>query len=65
MIGPENSHPSSQPVRRKIKKKMATWSPEFSAASNGLLVFTLSSHWLIILLTFVLISSRGGFGFGF
>ena len=57
IIGLENSrHPLSQ-SDTKLKPMMTTWSLAFSRAKRRLRAFTLSSHWLFVIFTFVLISS--------
>ena len=64
MIGPETSrHPFNQSDARL--KKIATRSPAFSRASSRLSVLTLSSHWLMMMLIFVVIDSCDNFGFSF
>ena len=56
MIGPETSrHPFNQSDAKL--KKIATRSPAFSRASSRLSVLTLSSHWLMMMLIFVVIDS--------
>ena len=45
------------------EKPIATWSFAFSRASSSLLVFTLSSHWLMMMQTIVLIGRWDDFGF--
>ena len=44
---------------------IAIWSPAFSRALGGLVVFTLSSRWLFQLFSFLLIGRCDYFGFGF
>ena len=56
-------HPLSQSLSKL--KPIATWSPAFSRSSDRLLVFTLSSHWLLVIIFFVLIGRCVHFGFGF
>ena len=64
VIGLENSrHPLNQ-SNTKLKP-FATWSLAFSRASGRLHVFTLSSHWLLVIFTFVLIGRCDYFRFGF
>ena len=64
VIGLENSrHPLNQ-LDAKLKP-IATWLLSFSRASGHLHVFTLSSHWLLVMLIFVLIGRCDYFGFGF
>ena len=46
-------------------KPIATWSLAFSRAWGRLHVFTLSSHWLPLKFSFVLIGRYDYFGFGF
>ena len=63
VIGPENSwHPLNQ-LDAKIKT-ITTWSPAFSRALGSLLVFTLSSHWLLVTFSFALIGCCDNFGNG-
>ena len=60
----ENSrHPRSQSDAKL--KAIATWSVAFSRAWGRLHVFTLSSHWLLVIFTFVLIGRCDYFDFGF
>ncbi|RMX49536.1 hypothetical protein pdam_00017440, partial [Pocillopora damicornis] len=47
--------PLFRPIRCKTNKTLKTWSPAFSRASSSLLVFILSSHWLMII-TYEMIS---------
>ena len=64
VIGPENSrHPLSQSDAEL--KPIVTWLLAFSRAWNRLHVFTLSSHWLLVISTFVRIGRCDYFGFGF
>ena len=61
VIGPENSwHPLNQ-SNAKLKT-ITTWSPAFSRALGSLLVFTLSSHWLLVTFSFALIGCCDNFG---
>ena len=46
VIGPEYYHYFLNQSDSKLKP-IATWSPAFSRALGSLLVFTLSSHWLL------------------
>ena len=46
-------------------KPITSWSPAFSRALFSLFVFTLSSHWLFIVFSFLLIGRCDYFGFGF
>ena len=46
-------------------KPITSWSPAFSRALFSLFVFTLSSHWLLIVFSFLLIGRCDYFGFGF
>ena len=64
VIGLENSrHPLSQSDAKL--KPIAIWSLAFSRAWGRLHAFTLSSHWLLMIFTFVLIGRCDYFGFGF
>ena len=45
--------------------RFKTWSPAFSCTSDSLLVFTLRSHWLLVIMSHLLIGQRDHFGFGF
>ena len=55
VIGLENSrHPLSQSDAKL--KPIATWSLAFSCAPGRLHAFTLSSHWLPLIISFVLIA---------
>ena len=56
VIGPKNSRYHLNQSDAKLKP-ITTWSLAFSRASGTLPVFTLSSHWLMMMLTFVLIGS--------
>ena len=56
VIGPENSHHHLDQSNAKLKP-ISTWSPSFSRASSKFPVFTPSSHWLMMTLTFLLIVS--------
>ena len=48
------------------KLKLVTpWSLAFSRAFSCLVVFTLSSHWLLVIFSFVLIGREDNFGFLF
>ena len=58
VIGPENSRCSLNQSNEKIKT-IATLSFAFSRALSGLLVYTLSSHWLYRVLSFLMIGSIG------
>ena len=61
VIGPENSwHPLNQSNAKP--KTITTWSPAFSRALGSLLVFTLSSHWLLVTFSFALIGCCDNFG---
>ena len=61
VIGPENSwHPLNQ-SNAKLKT-ITTWSPAFSRALGSLLVFTLSSHWLLVTFSFAVIGCCDNFG---
>ena len=63
VIGLENSrHPLKQSDAKL--KPIATLLVVFSRASGQLHVFTLSSHWLLVMLTFVLNGRFDYFGFG-
>ena len=55
VIGLENSHHPLNQSDAKLKP-IANWLLAFSRASGQLHVFTLSSHWLLVILTFVLIA---------
>ena len=46
MIDPENSYHSLNQLDAKLKPT-TTWSPAFSRALGRVVVFTLSSHWLL------------------
>ena len=64
VIGLENScHPLSQSDAKL--KKIATWSLAFSRAPGRLHAFTSSSHWLLLIVSLVLIGRCDYFGFGF
>ena len=64
VIGLENSrHPLNQSDAKL--KPIATWSFAFSRACVWLRVFTLSSHWLLVIFIFALIGRCEYFGFGF
>ena len=64
VIGLENSrHPLNQSDAKL--KPIATWSLAFSRAWDRLRVFTLSSHWFVVIFIFVLIGRCDYFGFGF
>ena len=54
---------ASQPI--KWLKPTPSWSLAFSRASSRFLVFSLSSHWLIMILSFALIGHCDYFGFSF
>ena len=58
VIGPENSRCSLNQSNEKIKT-IATLSFAFSRALSGFLVYTLSSHWLYRVLSFLMIGSIG------
>ena len=47
------------------RKPTASWPLAFSRASRSLLVLTLSSDWLLVMFSFVLIGKSDFFGFGF
>ena len=47
------------------RKIVTTWLPAFSRALGSLLVFTLGSHWLDRVFSFLFISRRDNFGFVF
>ena len=47
------------------RKIVTTWLPVFSRALGSLLVFTLGSHWLDRVFSFLLIGRRDNFGFVF
>ena len=64
VIGLEISHHPLNQSDTKLKS-IATWSLTFSHASGLLCVFTLSSHWLLVIFAFVLIGCYNYFGFGF
>ena len=64
VIGLENSrHPLKQSDAKV--KPIATWSLAFSRAWDRLRVFTLSSHWFVMIFILVLIGRCDYFGFGF
>ena len=64
VIGPENSCHNLNQSNVKLKPN-TTWSLAFSRALRKLAVSTLSSHWLIIMVTFFLIGSCDYLDFGF
>ena len=64
VIGPENSRHNLNQSNVKLKPN-TTWSLAFSRALRKLAVSTLSSHWLIIVVTFFLIGSCDYLDFGF
>ena len=45
----------SQPIKFKLKSTAPYWSPVFSCASASSLALTLNSHWLHMMLSFVLV----------
>ena len=57
--------PSSQASWCKTHTPIMTWSPVFSCALVGLLLFTLISHWLFRIFFFLLIGCCEYFGLGF
>ena len=67
VIGLENSrHPLNQSDAKLNYEPIATWSLAFSRArADRLRVFTLSSHWFVVIFIFVLIGRCDYFGFGF
>ena len=64
VIGSKNSRHSLSQSDAK-PKPITTWSIAFSRASGRLHVFTLSSHWFLLIFIFVLIGCCDYFGFGF
>ena len=64
VIGLENLRHSLDQSDAKLKP-IATWSLAFSRAWDRLRVFTLSSHWFVVIFIFVLIGRCDYFGFGF
>ena len=63
-IGPENAPHSLDQSDTKLNP-IKTLLPAFSRASGGLLVFTLSSHWLYRTFSILLIGRCNYFGFNF
>ena len=57
VIGPENSRPSLNQSDAKLKP-LTTLSPTFSRAVSSLVGFTMGSHWLLKLFSFLLIGLR-------
>ena len=55
VIGPENSRHSLNQSNAKLTL-ITTWSPAFSRALDGLLIFTLSSQGLFKVFSFLLIT---------
>ena len=64
VIGLENSRHFLNQSDAKLKP-IATWSLAFSRAYRRLLIFALSSDWLLGIFPFVLIGRSDYFGFGF
>ena len=52
VIGPGNSHLPLNQSDAKQKSSTTTWSLAFSRALNSLVVFTLSSQWLLVIFPF-------------
>ena len=68
VIGLKKVAPPSQPIRCKTKTNIiVTWLLDdvFSPILRRLPLFTLSFHWLLLRLSFVLIGRHDNFGFGF
>ena len=63
VIGLENSRQPLSQSDAKLKP-IATWSLAFSRARGRLHAFTLSSHWLLLIFSSVLIGRCDYFGFG-
>lgn len=63
-IGPENAPHSLDQSDTKLNP-IKTLLPAFSRALGGLLVFTLSSHWLLRAFSILLIGRCNYFGFNF
>ena len=57
VIDPENSRPSLNQSDAKLKP-LTTLSPTFSRAVSSLVGFTMGSHWLLKLFSFLLIGLR-------
>ena len=64
VIGIEISRHTVSQSDSKLKP-IVTWSLAFSRASGRLHVFALSSYWLLVIFTFVLIDRCDDFGFDF
>ena len=64
VIGPENSRHSLNQSDAKLKPT-TTWSPAFSRALGRVVVFTLSSHWLLKVFSSLLIGCCNYFSFRF
>ena len=64
VIGPENSHHSLN-LKNATLKPITSWSLAFSRALGSSFVFSLSSHWLVKVFSFLLIGRCDYFGFGF
>ena len=64
VIGLENLHHPLNQSDAKLKP-IAIWSLTFSRTWDWLRVFTLSSHWFVVIFIFVLIGHCDYFGFGF
>ena len=63
MIGLEKSRHLLSQSDAKLKQ-MTTWSLALSLARGRLHMYTSNSHWLPVIITFVLISLWDYFGFG-
>ena len=59
----EKLAPPSQPMRYKTKTKHHTFTPVFPRLNCSLLVFALSSHWVLVTSSFILISRNDCFSF--
>ena len=64
VIGPENSCYSLNQSDAK-RKPIMTWLPAFSRAQGSLVVFALNSHWLLTIISFLLIGCCHYFGLSF
>ena len=63
-LAPVNSRHSFNQSDAKLKS-ITNWSHAFSRALGSLVGFTLKSHWLLEILSFLLIGRCDYFGFGF
>ena len=64
VIGPENSHHSLN-LKNATLKPITSRSLSFSRALGSSFVFSLGSHWLVKVFSFLLIGRCDNFGFGF